>query len=271
MGTKAHKISIIVLSLLFATSTASATELLENGSFEAGDLAPWEKIGDPNSWTVSDEYVLEGMYSGFVVGTDQIRQSFQPRLGANIDVFSTAVMTAMAGTYVTVEIEYADALGTTPVSIRIPTAFQWHTFDLLNRIDPEREVSGLVLTGHRSGYTPYHTRTWFDAVTLQNNAPEDPIDPTDSDETELVPSDLKKLRLRLNLKKARTHVSLALRADDVPEGIHEGEATLRLLISQDGLTTEFETAAELVEVPHSKGHILRFMDVGSAEKRGPKR
>jgi hypothetical protein len=265
MGRNLLKISIVVLSLLIA-STSAAEELIQNGGFESGDLSPWEKVGDINSWRVSDEQVLEGMYSGYVERTDQLRQSFGPRLGSKFEVFSLAVMTAMGGTYVALEIEYADSAGSTPVNILVPDAFRWHTFDLLNHIDPDREVSGLVLTGHRSGYLPYHTRTWFDAITLQNNSEEDPDDPTGSDETERISADLKKLRVKFDLKKPRTRLDITLLAEEVPEGIDSGPVDIRVQLTQGDLTTEFDATAELIEVPHKKDHMIQFKEESSADK-----
>jgi len=77
MGRRLLKISIVVLSLLVASASA-AEDLIRNGGFESGDLGPWEKIGDTNSWRVSDEQVLEGMYSGYVERTDQLRSPLAP-------------------------------------------------------------------------------------------------------------------------------------------------------------------------------------------------
>jgi hypothetical protein len=267
MGRNLLEISIVVLSLLIASASA-AEELIENGGFESGDLVPWEKIGDTNSWTVSDEQVLEGMYSGYVEGTDQLRQSIGPRLGSRIEVFSLAVMTAMAGTYVTVEIHYADSSLPTPVSIYVPAAFRWHTFDLLDRIDPDREVSGLVLTGHRAGYLPYHRRTWYDAVTMQNNtAPDDPEDPSDvPQDIEFVEASTQNLKVLCNLKKPKTSFAVTLLADEVPEGIEAGPVDIRIQLTQGDLTTEFDATAELVEVPNKRHHIIHFMDAHGAEQ-----
>ncbi len=198
MGSNVLKISIIVLSLLVA-SAASAVEVLQNGGFEAGELAPWEKIGEPNTWTVSDEYVLEGMYSGLVQGGDQLAQSFEPRLGANIEVFSIAAMTGMGGTYIRVEIHYNDTGAPTLASVFVPIAYRWYAFDLRNRIDPNRQVRRVVLTGHRSGDTPEKKRTWFDAVTMQNNQPDDPVDPPRMS----IPSRMS-TPLRMSMSKAST-------------------------------------------------------------------
>ena len=261
MGRNLLRISIIFLSLLFTTSPSSATELIQNGGFEAGELGPWVKVGDNNTWTVSEEYVLEGMYSGYVVGADKVRQPFSPRLGSNIEVFSLSVMTAMGGTYVAVEIEYADSSGSTLVNVLVPAAFRWHSFDLLDRIDPDREVSGLVLSGHRSGYLPYHTRTWYDAVTIQNNGPGDIAEEADS-----FMASSQKVKLKFNLKKLETRLDLKLLAEGVPEGIEAGPVDIRVQFTQDGLTTEFDATAELVEIPNKKDHSIQLKDVDCPEQ-----
>ena len=266
MGRNVLMISIVVLSLLIA-STSAAEDLILNGGFESGDLAPWEKVGDDSSGRVSDEEVLEGMYSGYVEGTDQLRQSFEPRLGSKFEVFSLAVKTAAASyTYVTLEIHYADSFGPTVVTVRVPTPDTWHSFDFLDRIDPSREVCAIVLTGHRGGISAEEKRTWFDAVTLQNNSEEDPVDPIGSDETERISADLKKLRVKFDLKRAKTRLAITLLAEEVPEGIESGPVDIRVQLTQGDLTTEFDATAELVEVPHKKDHIIRFMDESSANK-----
>jgi hypothetical protein len=263
MGRNYFKISIIVLSLLFIASTTSAAELIQNGGFESGELSPWEKIGENNTWAVTDEYSLEGTYSGFVQRTDQVAQSFNPRLGSELEVFTIALMTAMRGTYTTIEIHYTDESNPTLVSLFIPLAFQWYAFDLLNRVDQDRYACKIVLTGHRGGDSPEHTRTWFDAISVQNNAPDDPPE-VEVDET--FQAETKRIRVRFNLKRPRTHLSLALRAEELPDGIHEGPVAIRVLLSQEGFTTEFEAEAELEGVPHKRDHIIRLMDPASAEK-----
>ena len=265
MGRNLLKISIVVLSLLIA-SASSAEELIQNGGFESGHLGPWEKIGDINSWRVDDQQVLEGMYSGYVEGTDQVRQSFDPRLGSRIEVFSLAVMAAMGGTYVTIEILYADSLGPTPVRIYVPAAFRWHTFDLLDRIDPDREVSGLVLTGHRAGTYLYHRRTWYDAITIQNNSPHEEPPPEEPENIEFIEASAKKLKVKFDLKKSKTRADVTLLAEEVPEGIEPGPVEIRLQFTQGDLTTEFDATAELVELPHKRDHIILLMDESSAEK-----
>ena len=266
MGRNYLKISIVVLSLLVA-SASSALELIENGGFETGDLAPWERSGE-NEYTqaVSEQYSLEGTYSGFVEGTDQLVQSFEPRLGSQLEVFSLAVMTAMWGTHVTIEIHYVDESNPTIVDLLIPGPYQWYAFDLLNRVDTDRQAHRIVLTGHGGGVRPPYNRTWFDAVTIQNNPPDDPVDPPIPEDMEVIEAETKKVKVFFNTKKQRTRLSLALRAEELPEGIHEGPVEITVLFSQDGLTTAIEAEAELVDVPHRKDHIIQLKDQGSADK-----
>ncbi len=265
MGRNLLKISIVVLSLLIASASA-AEALIQNGGFESGELAPWERLGENNSWTVTDEYSLEGTYSGFVQGTDQLVQAFEPRVGSDLEVFSLALMTAMRGTYVTIEIHYTDESNPTLVSLFIPLDFRWYAFDLLSRVDKTRQACRIVLSGHRGGDSPEHTRTWFDAITLQNNSPYDPVEPPTPDDTEVIGAETKRIKVMFNTKRPRIHLSLALRAEELPEGIHEGPVEITVLLSQDDFTTAFEAEAELVEVPHKKNHIIRLMGEGSADR-----
>jgi len=265
MGRNLLSISIVVLSLLFATASP-ALELIQNGGFESGDLEPWEKIEENNTWTVTDQYVYEGMYCGLVRGAYRITQSFEPRLGAHIEVFSLAVMTGIAA-WITVEVDYADDLGPTQAEIFISERGVWQTLNLVDYIDPDREVYRVVLSGHENGDSPDHLRTWYDAVTIQNNPPDEPPDePPDLEEKEVIGATTKRIRARFNLKKERTHLSLAVKADRVPEGIYEGPVDIKVQLTQDGFTTEFQAEAVLVDVPHKKGHVLRLMDLQSAEK-----
>jgi hypothetical protein len=261
MGRNLLAISIVVLSLQFATASP-ALELIQNGGFESGDLEPWETIEENNTWTVTDEYAYEGMYCSLVRGPYRITQSFAPRLGAHIEVFSLAVMTGIAA-WITVEVDYADDLGPTQAEIYIRDRGVWHVLDLVDHIDPDREVYRVVLSGHQNGDSPDHLRTWYDAVTLQNNPPDEP---PDVGEGEVIGATTKRIRVRFNLKKPRTHLSLAVRADDLPEGIHEGPVDIRIQLTQDGFTTEFQAEAVLVDVPHKKGHIIRLMDPAGALK-----
>jgi hypothetical protein len=262
MGRNLLTISIFVLSLLFA-STSPALELIQNGGFESGDLDPWEKIGENNTWTVTHENAYEGAHSGLVRGAHRIAQSFPPRLGADIEVFSLAVMTGISA-WVTVEVDYMDELGPTQVDIFVSPANVWHVLDLVDTIDPDREVYRVVLSGHENGDSPAHIRTWYDAVTIQNNAVDEP---PDDDDVEVIAATTKRLRVRFNLKKQRTHLSLAVRADELPEGLlRNGPVDIRVLVTQDGATTEFKTEAFLEDVPHKRDHILRLMDPRSAER-----
>ena len=261
MGRNLLTISIVVLSLLFA-STSPALELIQNGGFESGVLEPWEKIEENNTWTVTEGYAIEGMYCGFVRGPYRITQSFEPRLGANIEVFSIAVMTGIAA-WITVEVDYADDLGPTQAEIFISERGVWRVLNLVDYIDPDREVYQVVLSGYENGDSPDHLRTWYDAVTIQNNPPDEP---PDLEEKEVIGATTKRIRARFNLKNERTHLSLAVRADELPEGIHEGPVDIRVQLTQEGFTTEFEAKAELVDVPHKKGHVIRLMDFQSAEK-----
>jgi len=261
MGRNLLKISIVVLSLLFA-SASPAMELIQNGGFESGNLDPWEKIGENNTWTVTDEYAYEGTYSGFVRGAYRIAQSFAPRLGADIEVFSLAVMTGFSA-WITIEVHYMDELGPTQIDHFISPAGVWHPLNLVDYIDPDRVVDQVVLSGHQNGDSPDHIRTWYDAVTIQNNAPDEP---PDVEEMEVIGAATQRIRVRFNLKKPRTHLSLAVRADELPEGIHEGPVDIRVQLTQDGFTTEFQAEAELVDVPHKRDHIIRLMDPETAEK-----
>lgn len=269
MGRNLLKISIVVLSLLIASASA-AEELIQNGGFESGELSPWEEVGHHAAWSVTDSYAFEGAYSALVRGTNQLAQVFDPRPGANIEVFSMAVMTALPA-WITVEIDYTDDMDPTRASLFVPTGLQWQTLDLLEYIDPDREVFRVALSGHQNGDSPDDMRTWYDAVTIQNNSPdEDPDDPDDPPEepedVEFIEATAKKVKVRFNLKKPKTRVAITLLAEEVPDGIEAGPVDIRVQFTQGDLTTEFDATAELVEVPHKKDHIIRFMDEASAEK-----
>jgi hypothetical protein len=266
MGRNLLTISIVVLSLLMASASA-AEELIQNGGFESGTLAPWERLGQHDyTQEVSDEYSLEGDFSGFVHGTDQLVQAFTPRLGSQLEVFSLAVMTPMWGANVTIEIHYVDDSNPTLVSLFVPSPYQWYAFDLLSHVEQDREANKIVLTGHPGGPSPTYQRTWFDGVTIQNNSPDgdpdDPVDPPDEPdhEVEFIEATAKRVKVKLNLKKPKTRVAVTLLAEELPEGIHPGPVDIRVQFTQGDLTTEFEAAAELVEVPHKKDHIIQLMD-----------
>jgi len=263
MGKNLLKMSIIVLSLLIA-SASTAEELIQNGGFESGELFPWEEVGDHGAWTVTDSYAFEGAYSGLVRGTYQLGQSFEPRPGSNIEVFSVTVMTALPA-WITVEVDYNDERDPTRANLFVPAAFQWQTLDLLEYIDPDRDVYRVALSGHQNGDSPDDMRTWYDAVTIQNSSPDD--DPLyEPEEIEFIEASTRRLKVRFNLKRPRTRLAITLLADDVPEGIEPGPVDIRVQLTQGDLTTEFDATAELVEVPHKKEHIIQLMDESSADK-----
>jgi len=259
MGRNLLKISIVVLSLLIASASA-AEELIQNGGFESGELFPWEEVGDHAAWTVTDSYVFDGSYSGLVRGTYQLAQSFEPRPGSNIEVFSVTVMTALPA-WITVQVDYNDERDPTRANLFVPAALQWQTLDLLEYIDPDREVYRVALSGHQNGDSPDDMRTWYDSVTIQNNRPDD-----EPEEIEFIEASTRRLKVRLNLKRPRTRLAITLRAEEVPEGIESGPVDIRVQLTQGDLTTEFDATAELIEVPHKRDHIIRFMDESSAEK-----
>ena len=213
MGRKLLKISIIVLSLLIASASA-AEELIQNGGFESGELYPWEEVTDHDAWTVTDSYVFEGAYSGLVRGAYQLAQSFEPRPGSNIEVFSITVMTALPA-WITVEIHYNDEMDPTRANVFVPAALQWQTLDLLEYIDPDRDVYRVALSGHQSGDSPDDMRTWYDAVSIQNNRPDEPDDLCEVVADELIQAESKRIRVWFNLKRPRTRLSLALQSEGV--------------------------------------------------------
>ncbi len=266
MGRNLLKISIVVLSLLIASASA-AEEVIQNGGFESGELFPWEEVGDHDAWTVTDSYAFEGAYSGLVRGAYQLAQSFEPRPGSNVEVFSITVMTALPA-WITVEVDYNDERDPTRANLFVPAALQWQTLDLLEYIDPDRDVYRVALSGHQNGDSPDDMRTWYDAVTIQNNRPDDdPEDPPyEPEEIEFIEASTKRLNVRFNLKRPRTRLAITLLAEEVPEGIETGPVDIRVQLTQGGLTTEFDATAELVEVPHKKDHIIQFMDADSAEQ-----
>ncbi len=263
MGRNLLEISIIVLSLLVA-STVAAEELIQNGGFESGVLSPWEEVGDHDAWSVADSYAYDGAFSALVRGPYPIAQAFEPTPGVDIEAFSLAVMTGMPG-WIHVEVGYDDLLEPTRTSLFVSAAMQWQVFDLLEYIDPDRDVYRVVLRGHQNGDAPDDMRTFYDTITLQAvGSHDDPV--ADPEADEILEATTKRVRVKFNTKRSRTRVAVALKADELPEGIHEGPVEIKVLLSQDGFTTSFEGVAELVDVPHRKDHIIRLMDEASAEK-----
>ena len=203
------------MSLLIASASV-AEELIQNGGFESGELFPWEEVGDHNAWTVTDSYAFEGAYSGLVRGAYQLAQSFEPRPGSNIEVFSITVMTALPA-WITVEIDYNDEMDPTRANVFVPTALQWETLDLLEYVDPDRDVYRVALSGHQNGDSPDDMRTWYDAVSIQNNRPDEPDDFCEVVADEVITAESKRIRVWFNLKRPRTRLSFALQADNLKE------------------------------------------------------
>jgi hypothetical protein len=262
MGRNLLKLSIVVLSLLLA-SAAAAEDLIQNGGFESGDLFPWEEVGDRFAWGVTDSHAYEGSHSALVRGPYQLGQSFVPVPGSMIEAFSVTVMTGVPA-WVRVEIGYNDAMNPIRVDLFVPEALAWETFDLLEYIDPDRDVCRVLLSGHQNGDSPNDMRAWFDAVILESEDPDDPVE--DPEDVEALEAATKKVKVKFNTKRERTRVVVSLLAEELPDGIHEGPVEITVLLSQDGFTTAFEAEAQLVDVPHRKDHIIRLMDEDTAEK-----
>lgn len=79
---------------------------------------------------------------------------------------------------------------------------------------------------------------WYDAVTIQNNRPDDdPEDPPyEPEEIEFIEASTQRLNVRFNLKRPRTRLAITLLAEEVPEGIEPGPVDIRVQLQSPGHT-----------------------------------
>ena len=273
------KTFLLVVSCFFA-SNALAGELLQNGGFESGLLAPWEQDDEAGTWSVTGMDAFEGAFSGLALGARPLDQWVTPTLGSEVSALSFAAMTAIPG-YIRVEIHYNDDLGPTRVTLFVSEPLNWETFDITDSIDDTREVARIRLVGHNGGSSTEQRRSWFDALTLEGPGeeppPEDPpcecetcevcetceiCEPCEFEADEELEATAERVQVQLNLRKERAVVSVDLHTEELPEAIQEGPVEIRLLLTQDGFTTAFDATAEIVESRHSRRrHVLRSFDL----------
>ncbi len=248
-------ITIVILSVFF-TSTAFPAELIQNGGFEGGSLTPWQS----DNGTVSNSVSFEGDYSGVVSMGRDFAQNVAETPGSDITLFSVAVMTRI-NAWVSVKVSYLEPNPNSGlydmISERYVLAGSWQTLDFTEDIDSTRTVCGVSLIGHSMGDEGSMVYTYFDAATLQDSSMEEP--PEEPPVDKVVPASVRRLKVRFNEKRGATLLRVVLRADELVEAIHEGLVDFRVLISQDGITSEFAANDELINFPHRRKYITRLI------------
>ncbi len=247
--------AIVILSVLF-TSTTFAAELIRNGGFENGGLDPWQGVNG----TVSNILPGYGDYCGVVAMGHDLAQDVAETPGSDITLFSVAVKPEMSA-WIRIKVSYLESHPSSGlndiISERYASSTDWQVFDLTDVIDRTRTICGVTLIGHSGGDEDGEVHTYFDNVTLQDSSIEEP--PAETPVDKVVPATVKRLKVRFNERREVTVLRVALRAEELVETIKEGPVDLQVMISQDGIASEFEADAELIDFPHRRNHVVRFI------------
>ncbi len=143
------------LAALMVTS-AFAGEVLQNGGFESGALAPWYTartqycVGTCVPWDVTNAFSHSGLYSAVDVGNLELRQDFSPTPGSWITNVSFWVYGAGANA---VDFFYSD--GSDQEFVAFPAAGVWSYVDVTSDVDASRILTGFSIWGTDPSFTTY--------------------------------------------------------------------------------------------------------------------
>jgi len=174
----------IVLALIVLTFTVIAAEAaIINPGFETGQLDPWLLVGVRTevveSWNVTASEAHSGQFSATNVGTSEgILQNFNPIPTDTITEISFWLMQPEnADCLALPELQKActaSAIGLvydfniplfTPAFPVNPTGPEWEQFDVTDRLDPGRLLTGFFVTGY-TGALEAEDRTFLDDVVI---------------------------------------------------------------------------------------------------------
>lgn len=145
--------------MLTGNAQALVREAVVNGGFETGDLTGWSlRTQEPyegNDWTVTDQGVLAGAYSGYTSWNYQVYQDLPGIPVADIQSATLLVKTS-DNSSVAIEFFYTDKESSHYLNSNHTTAVQAVSFK--DKMDPMRVLSRIRI----SGYEPSTAGTWYD-------------------------------------------------------------------------------------------------------------
>ena len=153
-------LAVVLIVMVGAAGSATATEILLNPGFETGSLAPWVTTGSP---VVTSAEAHTGTFSVAAFGGETVGQNVAGTAVSDITELSFWVKhpTVVLNSW---QIFYSDGSSTSGfVSF---TTNDWHFFDLTSNL-----VAGKILTGFRIAGTSAGP-AYLDDFSLQGVVPE---------------------------------------------------------------------------------------------------
>ncbi len=154
----------LALAVLMVTSSFAA-EVLQNGGFESGLLAPWYTArtqycgGTCVAWGVTNSFAHSGLYSATDVGNLELRQDFTPTPGSWITNVSFLVFGAGANA---VDFFYSD--GSDQEFVTFPAGGVWSYVDVTSDVDTSKILTGFSIWGTDPSFTTYVDDARINAV-----------------------------------------------------------------------------------------------------------
>jgi hypothetical protein len=161
---------------LIGASSASATNIIQNGGFETGALSPWYQDNDfavpaGVNWTVNSADAHSGTFSAYSIGNKELRQDFAATAVSSIDQLSFWMEhpnwpTAKA--YIT--FFYTDSSHASFTEFSSSTG--WQFFDVTNLLNATKTLVGFSIYGYdQADAPPAVTRLDDFVITVRDPAP----------------------------------------------------------------------------------------------------
>jgi hypothetical protein len=151
--------------------TSMGFQLITNGGFEDGVLAPWAQTIDysgPENWNVTTADAYSGSFSATNRGNKQLRQDFAATKGWHMTSFTFALRN-MDPSINAVTFYYEG--GSSEDVILIHRDTEWHVYDMLtfvddfgNKLERSKYLTGFAVWGVSSIWTE---RTYLDDVSIE--------------------------------------------------------------------------------------------------------
>ena len=158
----------ITVSVVGIATPAGAMNILVNSGFESGNLAPWfqdQDFSGTEDWNVTSADAHSGAFSATDVGDKSIRQNFSAVPTDDIVEISLWIKQPSPTCCSALRFFYSDgSVGGASIFLSTP---EWEFFDVTDRLDPDKELSGFGIFGFLTVGTP---RTFVDDVSV--NIPE---------------------------------------------------------------------------------------------------
>ncbi len=148
--------SVAIATLLLIPNLAPGANILVNGGYETGVLAPWYQsldLGGATNWSVTNTDAHTGTYSATDQGNKLMVQYFAPVPTSDITLASVWVKNPNV-LFNAIYLEYSDA---TNASGLFATTGQWQYVDFAPWLVPGKSLIGVGVWGYSAGGTDERT------------------------------------------------------------------------------------------------------------------